>query len=132
MKENTFEALAANYQSRLNKAFYKMQTARVREEVETANLETHKVISAYARDLKRMIDDIMLRTITDHAKIQKGLQDWFGLDPEKAEVSFEMQRNTVRWMIRLTRQNEVYFYLSKRDTPVDIEKFHEWCMHIFT
>lgn len=125
MKE-CFERLAMDAQSELNIAFNALKTARNREEVEVANLNTHKVISAYARKLKAFIDECMLRVISDHAKIMKLMNDRYNLDPDKCNVSYNIGRNVVCWDITLY-DKERYRYVSKFDEGVDMEKFLDWC-----
>ena len=129
-KSKTFESMATEYQTQLNKAFYGLTMARTREEVEVANIEVHKVVSKYARELKTFLDDLMLKAISDHANMQKLLQDRFNLDPDRAQLSFDIKRNTIKWTISLFDGKEKYWYLSKRDQGVDLDNFYAFCQNM--
>lgn len=131
-KSKTFESMATEYQTQLNKAFYGLTMARTREEVEVANIEVHKVVSKYARELKTFLDDLMLKAISDHANMQKLLQDRFNLAPDRAQLSFDIKRNTIKWTISLFDGKEKYWYLSKRDRGVDLDNFYAFCQNMLT
>lgn len=131
MAKKTFDTLTQEFQLDINKAVYNMTLARTEDEVTEANTNCHKIISKYARDMKQFINNITLQVITDSAKMQKLLQDRFNLDPDKAELTFCINRNTVKWTLQLYA-GEKFTYVSKKDNGVDLDNFYEWCRYIFS
>ena len=128
MKE-TFNSLSDKYQNAIIKAVNALSQSREREEVEVANAEVHKLVTSYTKELKKLLDDISLRIIADHANIQKVLNDRINLDPDKATVSYTLSRHIIKWEITLFGK-ERYFYVSKRDEAIDINRFYEWASDI--
>ena len=127
MAKKTFDTMAQDFQSEMNRAIYSLTMSRTDDEVVDARKACVKIISKYSRDLQQFIQNITLQAITDHAKMQKLLQDRFNLDPEKADLTFCINRNTIRWTIRLNN-GVIFDFMSKKEDGVDLDKFGDFCM----
>lgn len=129
-KEVTFDSLSLEFSSKFNTAFYNMSMARTREEIEVAANDARKVIGDYTRKVKQLIDNAALQLIADHASMMKMLNDRFNLDPDKAVLTYEANRNTVRWTVTLTAVGQKFHYMSKRGRAVDLSNFYNWCVTV--
>ena len=125
----TFESLARDFSSKFNTAFYNMTMVRTREEAEVASADARKVVNEYAKMLKQVIDRAALQIIADHANMIKMLNDRFNLDPDKAQLSYEENRNTIRWTVTLIPNGGRYYFMSKRGLAVDMTTFYNWCVN---
>ena len=106
-----------------------MTMVRTREEAEVASADARKVVNEYAKMLKQVIDRAALQIIADHANMIKMLNDRFNLDPDKAQLSYEENRNTIRWTVTLIPNGGRYYFMSKRGLAVDMTTFYNWCVN---
>ena len=131
-KNVSFESLSMEYQSRINTAMYNLSMSRTKDEADEAGKSAHKVISEYTRKIKTFVDMATLQAVKDHSEMLRILNDRLSLDPGKVELSYTINRNTVRWTIHLVAQDEDYFFMSVRGVPVVMERFYDWCMSMLT
>ena len=122
-KRTTFETLRFEYEVKILNALKGLYMARTREEVETANMDIHRVVTKYSGQIKKFIDESAVLLISDHAKMQDLLNDLMASDEYK--LSYEPNRNTVRWTVE-TPYNSKFWYISKIGTPVDLDNFQNW------
>lgn len=122
-KRTTFETLRFEYETKILKALTGLYMARTREEVETANLEIHRIITKYSGQIKKFIDESSLLLISDLSKMQLLLNDLMASDAYK--LTYEPNRNTCRWTVD-TPYHSKFWYISKIGTPVDLENFRNW------
>lgn len=127
----TFQQLSAEFNYDMVNQTNTLANARTKDDVDAAAVVIRKTITDYIRDVKALIDDSDIQLVTDHAKIMTMLNERFGLDPDKASVNYQIMGNTVRWTIVLYGK-EKHFFISKRDLPVDMNKFYSWCLNILT
>lgn len=127
----TFQQLSSEFNYNMTNQTNALSNARAKDDVDAAAVVIRKTITDYIRDVKALIDDIDIQVVTDQASIMTLLNERFGLDPSKANVTFQMFGNTIRWNITLY-EKEKYYFISKRDVPVDMDKFYAWCLNILT
>lgn len=128
---DTFQDLTREFSPIMMQLLNVLATSRTADEVDAAREELKSTGRSWATRLKNLIAAVDLQIATDHSAMQTMLNDRFSLDPSKATIVSKKQRNTVRWEITLYGK-EKYWYISKADLGVDMDKFYEWCLHMLT
>lgn len=127
-KKKTFQTIEQEYATAIKDAYRNLTLARTNDEVEVANLSLHRAISGYTKNIKKHINDIALQAIVDQDKMQKLMQDKFGFNEKDYPLTYEINRNTIRWTV--TTKWGKYWYISKCDYHVDIDNFYNWVLQI--
>lgn len=127
-KKKTFQTIEQEYETAIKDAYRNLTLARTNYEVEVANLTLHKAISGYTKNIKKHISNIALQAIVDQDKMQKLMQDKFGFNEKDYPLTYEINRNTIRWTV--TTKWGKYWYISKCDYQVDMENFYNWVLQI--
>lgn len=128
---DTFNSLTQEFSPAMMQLLNMLATSRTAAEVDEAREALKTKGRAWSTRIKALLNEIDLQIASDHSAMQTLLNDRFGLDPSKATIVSNKQRNTVRWEITLYGK-EKYWYISKIDMPVDINKFYEWCLNMLT
>lgn len=128
---DTFQGLTREFSPIMMQLLNVLATSRTVDEVDAAREELKSAGRSWATRLKNLIAAVDLQIAEDHSAMQTMLNDRFSLDPSKATIVSKKQRNTVRWEITLY-DKEKYWYISKADLGVDMDKFYVWCLHMLT
>lgn len=125
----TFTSLQEKYAMNLHKAVSALASARTLEDVELAQTALKTLGKDYVRELKALLDELDLRHEADQQSMQDMMLDKFNFNPADYPLTYEVLGNTVRWTVTV-HGREKYWFVSKSDTPVDMDRFFEWCLNI--